>query len=75
MSWAASLVNVGRVVEDLEYGAPRHVGRIVRILAYNFLARKDSRLTIDFYAHLKLNPDVQWEKQHYTSRRLCSPAN
>jgi hypothetical protein len=35
-------------VKDLEYGAPRHVGGMVSILAYNFLARRDSTLTIDF---------------------------
>jgi hypothetical protein len=47
-------VKTGRVVQDFDYGAPKHVGRMVSILAYNFLARKARRLTIDFYAHLKV---------------------
>ena len=60
MSCTASLVKTGKVVQELEYGTTRYVGSMVRIVARNFLARKD-KLTIDFYGHLKLNPVVPWE--------------
>jgi hypothetical protein len=55
-------VNTGNVVQELEYGTTRYLGSMVSIVAHNFLTRK-ARLTIDFYAHLKLNPGVPWEKQ------------
>jgi hypothetical protein len=69
MSFTASLVKTGKVVQESENGTTRYVGIMVRIVVHNFLARKD-KLTIDFYGHLKSNPGVPWEKQQtlFTSK-------
>jgi len=55
-------VKTGKVVREFEYGATRNVGSKVSTLAHNVLAKKD-RQTIGFYAHVKLYPGLQWEKQ------------
>jgi hypothetical protein len=64
-----SLVKTGKEVKESEYRTTRYVGSMVSIVAHNFLARKD-RLTLDFYAHLKLYPGLPLEKQQtlFTSK-------
>jgi len=62
MSCTARLVKTGKVVQELEYGTTTYVGSMVSLLAHDFLARKD-RLTMDFYARLKLYPGLPWEIQ------------